>query len=185
MLLAWKWCLSFRKRDWELNDYPIGITEQDSQPALDAPRFIKHRYRAYIINWTVVGSGETPEQARKNLEQNFETIRQDWLREGRKLVRPGKNSPPEFASQEKVAAYEAIGDDFIRRVLGMEWAWISDESSLWDFHTEPTNDLLWAKIREIYGVDVSDLESAKLWAIFERIGNDGIASSPGVRDSAR
>jgi hypothetical protein len=142
-----------------------------------------HRYRAYIINWNVMGSGETPEQARANLEQNFETIRQDWLREGRRLVRPGKNSPPEFASQEKVAVYEAISDDFIQRVLGLEWAWISDESSLWDFHTEPTNDLLCAKIREIYGVDVSDLESAELWAIFERIGKNSIASSPSVRES--
>ena len=32
-----------------------------------------------------------------------------------------------------------------------------------------TNDQLYAKIREVYGVDVSDIESAKLWAIFERI----------------
>lgn len=31
------------------------------------------------------------------------------------------------------------------------------------------NDLLYAKIREVYGVDVSDIESARLWAIFERI----------------
>jgi hypothetical protein len=23
ILAAWKWCLSFRKRDWDLSDYPI------------------------------------------------------------------------------------------------------------------------------------------------------------------
>ena len=31
--------------------------------------------------------------------------------------------------------------------------------------------LLYAKIREVYGIDVSDIESARLWAIFERIEN--------------
>ena len=51
----------------------------------------------------------------------------------------------------------------------MDWAWISDESSLWDFHGELTNDHLYAKIKEVYGVDVSDIESARLWMIFRRI----------------
>jgi hypothetical protein len=183
VLAARKWCLSFRKHDWNLNDYPIGITEQDYESVLSAPRFINHRYRAYIINWNVMGLGETPEQARTKLEENFEKRRQDWLREGGKLVRPGKNSPPEFASQEKVAAYEAISEDFIQRILCLEWAWISDESSLWDFHAEPTNELLWAKIKEIYGVDVADLESAKLWTIFERIERNSKTFGPGMRGS--
>lgn len=170
MLAAWKWCWSFRKLDWELNDYPIGTTEQDDpDPAYSAPRFSQHRYRAYIINWAVVGSGDTPEQARANLEQNFETVRQNRRQEGKAPIRPGANGPLEFASQEKVSTNTALSDDFIQRILGLEWAWISDESSLWDFHTEQTNDLLYAKIREVYGVDVSDIESARLWAIFERI----------------
>ena len=51
----------------------------------------------------------------------------------------------------------------------MEWAWISDESRLWDFHSEETNDALYAKIEEVYGVNVSDIESAKLSEILERI----------------
>ncbi len=169
LLAAWKWCLSFRKREWELNDYPIGITEQDPDPVYSAPRFSQHRYRAYIINWAVTGSGDTPEQARASLQQNFETIRENRRQEGEVLIRPGKKGPLEFASQEKVSTNEILSDDFIQRVLGLEWAWISDESSLWDFHTEQTNDQLYAKIREVYGVDVSYIESAKLWAIFERI----------------
>ncbi len=166
---AWKWCLSFRKRDWDLKDYPIGTTEQDPDPAFSAPRFTQHRYRAHIINWALTGSGETPEQARANLEQSFETARQNRRREGKRPVRPGTKCPIEFASQEKVSTNVTVSDDFIMRIFGLEWAWISDESSLWDFHTEQTNDLLYAKIREVYGIDVSDIESARLWAIFERI----------------
>ena len=84
-------------------------------------------------------------------------------------VRPGTRVRIEFASQEKVSSDPALSDDFMKRVLGLEGAWISDEPSLWDFHTEQTNDHLFAKIREVYGIDVSDIESAKLWAIFERI----------------
>lgn len=171
MLAACKWLLSFRKPEWTLSDYPIRITVQESDPALSAPRFIQHLYRAYIVNWAVTGSGDTPEQAMTDLEQNFENIRQHREQKGRPAIRPGVNGPIEFAPQEKVAANEALSEDFIQRVLGLEWAWISDESSLWDFHTGQTNDLLYAKIREVYGVDVSDIESAMLWAIFERIEN--------------
>ena len=168
-LARWKWCLSFRKREWELDDYPVGITEQDPDPAFSAPRFNQHCYRAYIINWAVTGFGNTPEQARENLGLSFETIRQNRKQEGSAMVRPGRKGSLEFASQEKVSINEALSEDFVRRVLGLDWAWISDESSLWDFHTEQTNDLLYAKIREVYGVDVSDIKPARLWAIFERI----------------
>ena len=170
LLAAWKWCLSFRKSDWKLRDYPIATREQEPDPAYSAPRFTQHRYRAYIIRWPVIsGSGDTPQQARAELEQMFERVKQNRAEEGKMAVRPGKKVRLEFASQEKVSSDPALSDDFIERVLGLEGAWISDESSLWDFHTEETNDHLFAKIREIYGVDVSDIESSKLWAIFERV----------------
>ncbi len=68
-----------------------------------------------------------------------------------------------------VSSDDAFSEEFIQKVLDLEWAWISDGSSLWDFHTEETNDLLYVRIREVYGVDVSDIKSGKLWEIFERI----------------
>lgn len=93
-------------------------------------------------------------------------------------TRTGKKVRIEFASQEKVSSDPALSDDFIERVLGLEGAWISDESSLWDFHTEQTNEHLYAKIREVYGVDVSDIKQARLWAIFERIEESRRLSNP-------
>ena len=99
----------------------------------------------------------------------FEKVKRNRAKEGKMAARPGRRVRIEFASQEKVSSYPARRDDFLKDVLGLEDAWISDESSLWDFHTEQTNDLLFAKIREVYGVDVSDIGSAELWAIFERI----------------
>jgi muramidase (phage lysozyme) len=59
--------------------------------------------------------------------------------------------------------------DFVRRVLDLSWAFLSDESSLNDFGPEKSNDFLVSKIREVYGVDVSDITSGNLAEIFERI----------------
>ena len=47
--------------------------------------------------------------------------------------------------------------------------WISDESSLWDFHGEESNDHLNKKVWETYRVDISDIEDGKLVKIFQRI----------------
>ena len=55
------------------------------------------------------------------------------------------------------------------RVLGLDSVWISDESSLWDFHTDETNENLANRIKDMYGADVSDISSGNLADIFDRI----------------
>lgn len=75
----------------------------------------------------------------------------------------------ELASQQRTDVHAELAEGFIHRVLELESAWISDESSLWNFHGEEKNDSYYARIREIYGVDVSDIESANLAEILERI----------------
>jgi hypothetical protein len=169
ILAAWKWLLSFRKPEWSIDDYPIRVTRQEPDATFSAPRFSQHLYRAYIVNAAITGSGNTPIEAMASLRQNFESVTRRRKEEALPAIRPGANWPIEFASQKKISADESLSEDFIQKVLGLDWAWISDESSLWDFHTEQTNDLLVAKIREVYGVDVSDIESAQLWEILERI----------------
>ena len=170
-LAAWKWLLSFTKPEWSVDNYPIRVTRQEPDAAFSAPRFSQHLYRAYIVNAATTGSGNTPIEAMESLRQNFDSVIRRRKEEALPAIRPGSNWPIEFASQEKISGDESVSEDFIQKVLGLDWAWISDESSLWDFHTEQTNDLLIAKIREVYGVDVSDIESARLWEILERIKN--------------
>ena len=75
----------------------------------------------------------------------------------------------EFAPQDRVDAHPALLDDFIHRILELEGAFISDESSLWDFHTDMNNDDLLARIKWVYGIDVSDIESGNIAEILERI----------------
>jgi hypothetical protein len=165
----WRFCLSFRKHDWELNDYPLVIREHKLDPDFIAPRFTQHRYIAYIVNWALTGGGDTPQDAVDDLRVKFQSIKSKWKIEGTPPLRPGKVRPVESASQEKIGINQELSEDFIRRVLDLDWAWISDESSLWDFHTDETNDQLFARIFEVYGVDVSDIESAKLYEILDRI----------------
>jgi hypothetical protein len=98
---------------------------------------------------------------------SLSVLRNDWSK--RSLPRPGVRVPVEFASQQEVSEHSELAGDFVRRVLKLDWAFISDESSLWDFHTDPTNTALVARINQVYGVDVSDIQSAKLSEILERI----------------
>jgi hypothetical protein len=74
-----------------------------------------------------------------------------------------------FASNERVGRHAELAKDFVKRVLGVDWAWISDESSLWDFHGEETNQSLVKKICEVYDVDFSNISSGNLADIFDRI----------------
>jgi hypothetical protein len=175
----WKLCLSFRKRDWELKDYPVRIRNQKIEQEFKAPRFKQYRYIAYIVNWTLSGFGDSSQQAMSDLNAKFKEAKIKKGRETMPLPRPGTHVPMELASQERVIAHSELANDFTRRVLDLDWAWISDESSLWDFHADETNELLNARVKEVYGVDISDIESGRLVDILDRIAVVQTSDGPG------
>ncbi len=78
--------------------------------------------------------------------------------------------PVHFAPSDEVAKYGDISSEFFRLIgLGEVW-FISNESRLSDFDgkvPELTPQHLHERIRELYGVDVSDVDL--LTEIFERI----------------
>ena len=108
----------------------------------------------------------------QDLAVQFARMKESRQREGKPMPRPGTKVPIEFAPSNRVDANAELRDDFIRRVFGLDWAFISDESSLWDFHTGETNEVLMAKISILYGVDVSDIDSGNLAMIIQRIATD-------------
>ncbi|MGA3009396.1 MAG: hypothetical protein ABSD72_03975 [Terracidiphilus sp.] len=175
VLALWKWSLSYRKRDWELSDYPVFFRTQKPGPANEDPRFRTRRFVASIENWHLTGTGDSRAEALDNLRSSFAAVNLNKKKKGEPLPRPGTHVPIEFAPQERVDAHPELAEDFIRRVLGLEWAWISDESCLWEFSLDENNDSYYAAIREIYGVDVSDIESGNLADILERIAKQKIA----------
>jgi predicted RNase H-like HicB family nuclease len=173
LLAGWKWALSFRTRDWQLADYPVIFRRQrfDAESAYDNnARFKSHQWRVLVVNWaTMDGTGDTRQEALADLQSTFLARKARLAEEGKPLPRPGTRVSVQFASRERVNDYPDLAQDFIHRVLGLEWAFISDESCLWHFHADENNDALFAKIREVYGVDVSDIESGNLGDILERI----------------
>ena len=164
-LAAWKFCLSFLKQEWELPDYPVSIREQEIDSVCRGTRWKQYRYLAFIVNWGLGGAGDTQAEALRELETAFETAKRNRPR----MPRPGTRVPVQFATQETISIHSELANDFILRILEVEWAWISDESTLWDFHGDETNDVLHAKIKEVYDVDVSDIKSGNLSEILERI----------------
>lgn len=82
-----------------------------------------------------------------------------------------KNPAIIFPQNQEIDSYPKLRDDFTYRVLGLEWAWLTDESSLWHFHSNEDNSEMYLKIGEVYGVDVSNVADANLMGIFTEIMN--------------
>ena len=167
---AWKLCLSLPKHDWEFEDYPVVMRKQEIDLTYAGTRLKQHRYAATIVDWYgLAGTVDTERQAYRALEKNFANAKAERIKSGKPVPRPGTRVPIQFASQEQIKAHPELAEDFIHRVLNLDWAWVSDDSSLWDFHHDDTDDVLISKIKGVYGVDVSDIQSAKLSEILERI----------------
>jgi len=151
-------------------DYPIAVRKHGVDASSVGTRLKEHKYTAQIVNWWVIsGGGDTKAEALQELRKRFATMKAERAKDGKQLPRPGVHVPIEFASRKRVDAHAELAEDFIRRVLNLDWAWISDDSSLWDFHSFDSNQELIAKINEVYGGDVSDIQSEKLWQILDRI----------------
>lgn len=112
------------------------------------------------------GKGSTRQEALDDIRENFER----FIATKQPLPRPGTAVPVEYAASHRVGQHPELTKDFAQRVLDLEWVWISDESSLWDFHHgDATNDRLVERIRSVYGIDVSNITSGNLAEIFDRI----------------
>lgn len=161
---GWKRFTSYFKREWTVEDYPIRFRRQPPDRGnFPAPRFRSFPWEASVINWpSMSGDGNTKQEALQALAQRLSAFKKP-------LPRPGTGVPIEFSKTDRIDKHSALADDFVKRVLELPWAWISDDSTLWDFHVHESNSALYAKIRDAYGVDVSDISSGNLADILDRI----------------
>ena len=163
-----KFVLSFRKRAWTINDYPVKVTDRGAVEPMG--RLQPFRWTAQIINWLHMrGDADTRESALLELQRRLD----EHVREQGSLPRPGTGRELEikFAAAERIEANYELVAEILRRVIGMEPenSFVSDESTLWDFHQGEDNAEYFRKILLVYGVDVSDVEPPFLWVIAERI----------------
>ncbi len=126
---------------------------------------------AQIVNWCdMVGCGPTKEKAFEDLHRKFEARRAGLP----SLPRPGTRVPIEFDSSVQIREYERIARDFFSEILGKDYYGflLKYNSSLWDLCgpvLDETIEYYYKKIHQKFGVDVSDIEDAKLIMIFRRI----------------
>jgi hypothetical protein len=161
----WKYLLSFTKKNWQLSDYPILFHKQNTESFTGPERLRPIPWTATIVNWCITGSGDTKQASFDSLQTHFESFQAT----GKPLPRPGTHIPIEFASDEKVSRFPSLRDDFIHQILDLEWAFLSDESSLWHFHELESNDELNKRILNTYGVDVSDIANGNITDILEPV----------------
>ena len=163
-----KWVLSLRKQEWDLDDYPIRVSQHTPKTGDPNEKEDSPAWRAQVINWwTMIGFGETREEAIQNLGENIASYR----RQRGHTPRPGVEVPLEFAPTDGIEKYFDIAYDFMGEILGFDLTgiFVSDGSSLFDFIDRDSSSELFKMIYERYGVDVSDIESGNLVKIFERI----------------
>ena len=163
---SWKRFAAAFKSNWTLKDYPIHTKFHPPSEASPTSRLKPFLWSATVINWPgMFGAGNTRQEALEDLRNRFEQFKAT----NKELPRPGTKVPIQFSARNRVDRHPELAKDFIRRILGLEWAWVSDESSLWEFHDAGTNDALIQTIRNTYGVDVSDISNGNLADIFDRI----------------
>ena len=165
---VWRLLTSTFKREWTIDDYPVRVWRLPASQPSGKSRLKPLEWTASVFNWPgISGSANSRLEAFEELRKNFDRFKATHPN----LPRPGTRVPVEFAASERVGHHSELAKDFVKRIFDVEWAWISDESSLADFHDEETNETLIKKIRQIYCVDVSDISSGNLADIFDRISN--------------
>jgi len=162
-----KYLVSYLKRDWNLEDYPIEIRHSDVPANVpEVPDFRPIPWLVRIPTWMrMTGYGDTMEEAYADLRRKFS----EYKNEGNELPRPGTKVPIQFAPMVEITKYEQIAEDFFSRILQMDYhnVLITDSSSLWHFQVE--NEEVKSKILEVYGVDISEIEDGNIAEIFRKI----------------
>jgi hypothetical protein len=155
LLSIYKWIMSFFKKEWSVNDFPIRFENQSKEnPSIPS-------WSAQIINWwQIAGVGDTKKEAFEDLAENFSSAKKHHD----SLPRPGTGLPIEFASGDELDRYWGVASRIIDEVLGFdpEGIFVSDESSLWDFSDDDSISEYQNEIQKIFGVDVSHIQSGNL-----------------------
>jgi hypothetical protein len=121
-----------------MDDYPIRVWLQPVSEPSTKSRLRPLPCSASVINWPgMSASANSRLEALAELRKNFDRFKATKP----SLPRPGTKVPIEFASSERVGQHSELAKDFVKRILDIDWAWISDESSLRDFHEDETNEI--------------------------------------------
>ncbi|MCF6133459.1 hypothetical protein [Flavobacterium wongokense] len=165
ILAFYKKILSYRKTNWELEDYPLRYRNQSNSEDKEIKTWVLQ-----IVNWwTLTGLGDTKAEAYDMLKEHFE----NYKHLNNELPRPGTSVPIKFADTEEIDNLENIAVDFFDKILGYNYyeCFISDESSLIDFGQD--NEETLQKINEIYSLNLKEIGDGNIVRILTLINEKG------------
>ena len=154
-----KFLLSFLKREWSFDDYPVHAREQNPLGRGDVPRWV-----AGIDGLYLTGLGETRSEAIQDLRASFARYSQD-----RSPPRPGTQAELEFSDCSNVDRLGKTIYDYVESATGVRPFFLSDESSFGDFSTVCSFDDVVAYTLKEHGLDISDREIEPIWMIVDSI----------------
>lgn len=115
-------CFRFSRATGTCPIIPSRVSKQNIDPDYVGTRLKQYKYSAQIVNWWVVsGNGDTEEEVLQDLQKHFSSTKAERTKRGKKLPRPGTHAEIEFASRERVDAHPELTEDFVHRVLNLDW----------------------------------------------------------------
>ena len=86
------------------------------------------------------------------------------------MFRKRKHPAPQFAAANRLAAREALVNEFIREVLGLPWAFVSDGTRLRDFEGLLEPEDLAGRVLARYGLVLEDRHfDLPLWSLLDEL----------------
>ena len=164
----WKLALSYSRSDWSFEDYPIVVrrTRARADSAI-GPGWAPVEWSATIDGWLLAGAGATRDDALRELRARFA----EYKARHPSLPRPGLRAPLRIAARDRVTALGPLVDEVLATIVGVNptRCLVTDRSSLHDFARGHSVERYFERIREAYGVDVSDIAGVNLAEIVERL----------------
>jgi predicted RNase H-like HicB family nuclease len=128
---------------------------------------------------SLIADGQTEEEARGKLRPQFHERVQLLQSRGEPLPLPGSGKRvPTFAPNDQIEQLRPLVDDFWQRILGTSYstAFVSNESTLevWEHMYVPGGrQELIARVKAIYGVDITDYYDRPLPIVLRIISEKG------------
>lgn len=160
----WKKIVSFAKKTWEIDDYPLRYKNQSTANKQFDIDEIKPCVVQVINWWTMTGLGNSKKEAYENLKINFKKYLQYNT-----APRPGTKVPLSFADTSNIKELEQIAVDFFIKILDTDYyeCFISDESSLFDFGIDESKTL--QDINSNYNIGLPDIGDGNIVRILKII----------------
>jgi GNAT superfamily N-acetyltransferase/predicted RNase H-like HicB family nuclease len=122
----------------------------------------------------LVGTGDTHEEAIKDLEQRFHARIRHMRKAGDPIPLPGsRKGRARFAASDRIESLQPLVEDFWSNILGVSYraSFVSDESRLsaWKHYVPGGREEIRRRVKDRYGVDISAIYEEPIPDVLQRL----------------